>query len=93
MVSTGILIRAKTWVRSKGALLVASGWPFPNAWVHPGSEAALRARMGDGMDRTRWADERGYALREVREKIMFMPTIAQMIKFDLIFLHVKGRIL
>ena len=47
--------------------------------------------MGDGMDRTRWADERGYALREVREKIMFMPSIAQMIMFDLILLHVRGR--
>lgn len=28
---------APRWLQAEGALLVGSGWPFPNSWVHPGT--------------------------------------------------------
>jgi hypothetical protein len=46
--NTHIYIRAciisnvsRTHMQSKGALLVASGWPFPNAWIHPGKKPGI----------------------------------------------------
>jgi len=32
---------ARSWLRSHGVLLIHSGWPFPNSWVHPAALVAL----------------------------------------------------
>ncbi len=46
--------------QAAGALLVGSGWPFPNAWLHPGT---LRAHNIAGP--LELLDDRGEAAMEV----------------------------
>jgi len=51
-----------------GALLVGSGWPFPNAWMHPACAHALLPSGADPLVSLR--DARGHFVREVWSGVM-----------------------
>ncbi|KAJ1492090.1 hypothetical protein T484DRAFT_1772676 [Baffinella frigidus] len=51
-----------------GALLIASGWPFPNAWLHPLCATALLPPGANPLDVFR--DAHGHFLREVWSGVM-----------------------
>ena len=43
---------AKRWLHHHGALLIKSGWPFPNSWSHPAALRALNASAHAPASRT-----------------------------------------
>jgi len=52
---------APTWLQDAGGLFIASGWPFPNSWVHSGTLQALR--VSDATKEFR--DHDNHVLKEV----------------------------